>query len=508
MQRSNRSQKWLWYGLTALLILIAVVGLGRSPALAVTPRHYTELELPPAPEVTVPEYTRYQLDNGVSVYLLEDHELPLVYGSAMVRTGSRLESGDKVGLGSITGDVMRSGGTQAHPADVLNQLLEQRAASVETSIDVTAGSASFSALSEDLEDVMGLFAEVLQQPAFPQDKIDLTKNQWRGAIARRNDNPSDIADREFQKLIYGADSPYARTIEYSTLDNIARADVVSFYQQSFQPQNLLLGIVGDFDTEAIKPLIAQQFGKWQSATYTAPRQRLNAPTQLIASRNATAPAITQAKTGGVFYVDQPQLTQSSVQVGHLGGQFDSQDYPALSVMNEVLNGLGGRLVNEVRSRQGLAYSVYAFWSPRFDYPGLFVGGGQTRSDATVPFVKSTLAELERIRTSPITETELNRAKDSVLNAFIFNFQTPSQVLSRVMRYDYYGYPQDFIFKYQEQIQATTIEQVQEAAQANLQPEKIVTLVVGSATAINPPLTSLNPNTEVTQIDVTIPQPQG
>lgn len=508
MQRSNQSQKWLKYGLSTLAVLLLVIGIGRSPALAVTPRHYTDLELPPAPEVTVPEYTRYELDNGMAVYLLEDHELPLVYGSAMIRTGSRLESSEEAGLGSIAGDVMRSGGTQTHPADELNQLLEQRAASVETSIDITAGSATFSALSEDLTDVMGLFAEVLQQPAFPQDKIDLTKNQWRGSIARRNDNPSDIANREFQKLIYGADSPYARTVEYTTLDNISRDDLVSFYQQSFQPQNMLLGIVGDFDTETIKPLIEAQFGQWESTAYTAPRQPVNPPTQLIASRSGSSQAVSQAKTGGVFYVDQPQLTQSSVQIGHLGGRFDSEDYPALSVMNEVMNGLGGRLVNEVRSRQGLAYSVYAYWSPRFDYPGVFAGGGQTRSEATVPFVKSTLSEIERIRTSPVTETELARAKDSVLNAFIFNFQTPSQVLSRVMRYDYYGYPQDFIFQYQKQVEATTIADVQRVAQSNLKPENIVTLVVGSTAAINPPLSSLNPDEQLTQIDVTIPQVGG
>jgi zinc protease len=508
MQRLTRSQRWLRYGFITLIITLAItIGLGRSPALAVTPRHYTELQLPPAPEVTLPDYTRYELDNGMKVYLLEDHELPLVYGSAMIYTGSRLEPGEEAGLSSITGDVMRSGGTQAHPSDVLNQLLEQRAASVETSIDITAGSASFSTLTEDTETVMGLFAEVLRQPAFPQDRIDLTKNQWRGSIARRNDNPQNIADREFQKLIYGADSPYARTVEYTTLDNISRDDVVSFYQQSFQPQNILLGIVGDFDTEAMKALIDEQFSDWRSNAYTTPRQTVNPPTQLISARSANS-EITQAKQGGVFFVDQPQLTQSSVQIGHLGGKFDSPDYPALSVMNEVMNGLGGRLVNEVRSRQGLAYSVYAYWSPRFDYEGIFVGGGQTRSETTVPFVKSTLAEIERIRTAPVTEAELARAKDSVLNAFIFNFQTPSQILSRIMRYDYYGYPQDFIFQYQKQVEATTIEDVQRVAQANLNPDNIVTLVVGSASAINPPLSSLTPDAQVTQIDVTIPQMGG
>lgn len=490
----HRGHKWLTYGITTLLaMLIVIVGFGRSPALAVTPRHYTDLELPAAPEVKIPDYTRYELNNGIKVYLLEDHELPLVYGSAMVATGSRLEPANKVGLASIVGETMRSGGTQTHPDEVLNQILEQRAASVETSIDVAVGSASFSTLTEDLDEVFGLFTEVLREPAFPQDKIELSKTQWRGSIARRNDSPDDIASREFQKLIYGADSPYARTVEYSTLDNITRQDIVNFYQQSFQPQNLYLGIVGDFETEAMKALIEQELGDWQLGA--------------VADR-PTPPEVSQAKQGGVFLVDQPQLTQSSVLVGHLGGELDSPDYAALSVMNEVLNGLGGRLVNEIRSRQGLAYSVYAYWSPRFDYPGLFIGGGQTRSDATVPFIQSSLSEIERIRTTPVSEVELVRAKDSVLNAFIFNFQTPSQILSRIMRYDYYGYPQDFIFQYQKAVEATTIEAVQQAAKDNLKPENIVTLVVGNAAAINPSLSTLNPDTEVTQIDVTIPQPQG
>jgi zinc protease len=146
--------------------------------------------------------------------------------------------------------------------------------------------------------------------------------------------------------------------------------------------------------------------------------------------------------------------------------------------------------------------VYAYWSPNFDYPGLFIGGGQTRSEATVPFIRSLLAEVEKVRTSPISEAELARAKDSVLNAFIFNFQTPGQTLSRLMRYEYYGYPSDFIFRYQRQVEETTIEQVQQAAEIYLKPENIVTLVVGNSAAIDPPLSSLGLPIET--IDITIP----
>ena len=491
----RRFAKPLITGLAVLTLVLIV--LGRSPALAVTPLHYTDLKFPPAPEIKVPDFTRFELKNGMKVYLMEDHELPLVGGSVTVYTGDRLEPATQVGLASIVGEVMRSGGTAQHPPDALNQTLEQRAASVEAGIGTDSGSAGFSALSEDLDEVFGLFSEVLRQPAFPQEKIDFSKNQTKGGIARRNDDPSDIASREFQKLIYGADSPYARTVEYATLDNIARNDIVDFYRKYYHPNNMLLGIVGDFEPAKMRSLIESKLGDWQPDPNAAAFQD-----------RSTLPAVAQAKKGGVFLVDQPQLTQSNVLIGHLGGKLSDPDYAALSVLNEVMNGFGGRLMNEVRSRQGLAYSIYAYWSARFDYPGVFIGGGQTRSNATVPFVKSTLAELEKVRTAPITASELTRAKDSVINSFIFSFATPGQTLSRVMRYDYYDYPEDFIFQYQKQVEATTTAQIQKAAQTHLQPENIVTLVVGSAKEINPALSTLSPNAQVTTIDVTIPEPKA
>ncbi|MDX2231728.1 MAG: pitrilysin family protein [Leptolyngbyaceae cyanobacterium bins.349] len=470
-----------------LLLLLPFV----LPAQSATPRHYTELTFPPIPDVTVPKYTQFQLANGMTVYLMEDHELPLVGGTALIRTGDRLEPAAKVGLADIMATVMRTGGTQKRSGDELNQFLEQRAASIETGMSESAGSAGFSALSEDLEPVFDLFAEVLRSPAFPENKITLAKMQQRGGIARRNDDPNGIAGREFSKLIYGDTSPYARTVEYSTLDRITRADLVNFYQQYYAPQNVYLGIVGDFDSAKVRRLVEARLGDWK-ATSTA---------------KISVPSATQAKTGGIFFVDQPQLTQSSIQIGHLGGQLNNPDYAALSVMNGVLNGFGGRLFNEVRSRQGLAYSVYASWRPSFDYPGVFLAGGQTRSDATVPFIRSVLNEIEKIRTTPITDKELAYAKDTVLNSFIFNFQDPAQTLSRLLRYDYFGYPKDFIFQYRKGVETTTIADVQRVAQTHLKPENLVTLVVGNSKQIQPALSTLSPDARVTAIDVTIPPPQ-
>jgi zinc protease len=460
-----------------------------SPAKASTPKHYTELKFAPPPEVKIPNYTQFKLKNGMTIYLMEDRELPLVSGTAMIRTGDRFEPGEKVGLATLTGAVMRSGGTQKHTADQLNQLLEQRAAYVETGISTEAGSAGFSALSEDAPQVVDLFAEVLQQPAFAAEKLAIEQVKLRGGIARRNDDPGEIAGREFDKLIYGDASPYGRTIEYATLDKVSRNDLVQFYQQYFRPSNVILGVVGDFESQKMRSLIESKFANW------------NPP----ATKLPALPAVTQAKQGGVFFVNQPQLNQSTIMLGHLGGQLNSPDYPALSVMQNVLSGFGRRLFNQVRSRQGLAYSVYAAWDAEFDYPGRFFAGGQTRSEATVPFVKSVLSELDRMRTQPITEQELASAKDVVLNSFIFNFQDPGQTLARLLRYEYYGYPKDNIFRYRRGVQNTTIADVQRVANKYLQPDKIVTLVVGNQKEIQPPLSSLGQ--QVTALDVTIPSPK-
>lgn len=477
--------KGLVYAVVAAFVLVLLTFNFSWAATAA--KHYTELQFGPLPEIKLPKYERYKLDNGIVVYLMENHELPLVSGAAMIGTGDRFEPSDKVGLAQMVGTVMRTGGTSSHTPDQLNQMLEQRAASVETDINESTGTANFEALSEDVETVLGLFAEILREPIFAEDKLALAKTQERGKISRRNDNPNDIAQREFKKLVYGKENPYARTTEYVTLNKISRPDLVKFYQQYFYPNNMILGIVGDFNPQKMKSLIQAKFGDWKP------------------NPNFTKPQLPEiaAKDSGVFFVNQPQLTQSNILIGHLGGQFKSPDYPALDVLNGVLNGFGGRLFNEVRSRQGLAYSVYGYWSPRYDYPGVFIAGGQTRSDATVQFVKSLQTEIKRIQTQPVTPKELAFAKESTLNSFVFNFEDPAQTLSRLMRYEYYGYPSDFLFSYQKAVEATTAADVQRVAKQYLKPDSLVTLVVGNQTAINPPLTQLAK--QVTPIDVTIPR---
>ena len=486
LRRRNRLLPLLFLAAATVSVLLTLAH--PKPAQAVEAKPYEELAFPPLGEVQIPEYERYELDNGLVVYLMEDHDLPLVSGSATFRTGDYLVSAEQAGLGGIMGEAMRLGGTVSHPPDELSQMLEQRAASVETSVSDTSGNAGFSSLTEDLPTVFELFAEVIMQPAFDAEQVALIKSRSAGGIARRNDDPGDIVTREFNKLIYGDQSPYARTLEYANLANISRDDVVDFYENTISPENTILGIVGDFDPDRMKAQIAGTLGDWQTADRTA----------------LPEPPAGEQQTAGLFAVNQPQLTQSYIHVGHIGGELSSPYYAPMVVLNEALNGFGGRLFNEIRSRQGLAYSVYAVWSARYDHNGIFIGGGQTRSEATVPFIRSMYQELEKVRTEPITETELSFAKDSVLNSFVFNFQTPNQTLSRLIRYEYYGYPSDFVFQFRDQVESTTAEQVLSAAQATLMPEQLITIVVGNMAAIEPGLETLAD--EVTPIDVTIPEP--
>lgn len=474
-----------WLGLALLAIIFSFTV--RLTAIADTPKHYTQLEFEPLPELELPEYNRYQLDNGMVVYLLEDRDFPLISGTAIIRTGSRFEPANKIGLAQLTGTVIRSGGTENHPPEELNLILEQKAASVETNIGNTSGSASFNTLTEDLDTVFPLFTEVLRQPAFAPQKFAIAKKQQQGAIARRNDDPKDIANREFNKVLYGESSPYARTIEYKTLDNISLQDVSNFYQTYVRPENIILGIVGDFETDAMIERVKAAFDNWQaSASLTAP----------------TPPTTSQKYDQGLFIIDRPQQTQSNILLGHIGGQFNSPDYPALSVLNGVLNGFGGRLFNQVRSRQGLAYSVYGAWSPSYDFDGMFIAGGQTQTSNTVPFIKSVVQEIKKLRNSLVSEQELANAKESILNSFVFNFENPDQTLSRLMRYEYFDYPENFIFEYQKQVENTTQEDILKAAQAYLRPDKLVTVVVGNVQAIKPPLQSLEQ--EINLVDISIP----
>ena len=449
---------------------------------------YENMDFPELNNFQKPEVETFTTENGVTFYLVEDNELPLINVSTRVRTGGVLNSNEKTGLASITGTVMRSGGTETYPADTLNTLLENRAASIETGIGFTSGNASMDVLKEDFDDLLPIFIDVLTNPAFPEDKIELAKTQQKSSISRRNDNPQQIGVREFQALIYGEDSPYGRTTEYSTINNITREDLVNFHDKHFSASNMMVGVVGDFNAKEMKQKLRNTFGELPSGDETTLK----------------FPEVDYAPQSTINFIEKSDVNQSFVMMGHIGGMRDNPDYAKVQVMNRVLSGgFSGRLMQVVRTEMGLAYSVFGQYGMNSFYPGLFYAGVMTKSSTTAEAIDAIIEQNERLQNEPITKQELQDVKDQILNSAVFEYDSYEEVLSERMSNEYRGLPADAFEQYIEGVKATTIEDVQAVAQEYLNPDNLQILVVGNKEEIGDQLEKYG---DVNKIDISIPEP--
>jgi len=385
---------------------------------------------------------------------------------------------------------LRSGGTKTKTGDQLDQDLENVAASIESQIGESSGTLSFSCLKDNTDQVLGLFHDLLISPEFRQDKVDLAKTQTRSAISRRNDDPDGIAEREFSDIVYGRTTPYGWRIEYADIDNIQRDDLVNFYKRYYFPSNITLEVYGDFSAAELKTKLEQLFGDWKYSPPPVP----------------AFPKVVEKAAPGVFLASKDDTTQTFFNVGELGGQLRDKDYPALEVAAEILGGgFSSRLFRSVRTQHGWAYSISASWNANYDHPGTFVISGSTQSVHTVDTLKAVGEELEKIRTAEVTDQDLQSAKDTVLNGFVFNFDRPSKTINRLMIYQYYGYPKDFIFQYQKAIAAVTKADVLRVAQQYFQPKNLTYVAVGNPKDFGTPLASLG--MKIDPIDLTIPEPK-
>ena len=469
------------------LFLVAVLAAAQVRLVAPPEPSYKDLKYPPLKEIKIPDVARFTLPNGMKLYLLENHELPLVSGFALVRTGNLFDPADKIGLAEITGSVMRTGGTGARTGDQLDSLLENMAASVESGIGETSGRVSFSALRENTADVLAMFKEVLTQPEFRQDKLDLIKSQLRSSIARRNDEADAVASREFSETLYGRDNSYGWRMEYEHLDRITREDLRSFYRRYFFPSNILLAVYGDFSTAEMRGRIEKLFADWKVEQPAVP----------------AFPPVREKPAPGIYLASVPDVTQTFFQLGHLGGTFRDKDYPALEVMADILGGsFRSRLVKRVRTQLGYAYDISAAWTANYGHPGVFVVSGSTKSATTTEALEVVREEIQKMRTAEVADDELQVAKDTVLNSFVFNFDSPGKTLSRMVNYDYYGYPADFIFQYQKAVAAVTKADILRVAKQYIKPENFSIVAAGKPQDFGRPLSALG--LEVKTIDLTIP----
>lgn len=445
------------------------------------------LEYPELNDYQIPEVETFELENGMKFYLVEDDEVPLINLNMIVRTGSFMEPEDKIGLSSIMTNAMRNGGSEAYPEDELNQLLEDKAAQIEFGMGRTSGSVSLNTLKEDFDELLPVLVDVMRNPLMPQEKIDLAIRQQRSSISRRNDNAQQIGFREFSKLIYGEDSPQARTTELYTLDNITREDLVEFHQNAYTGQNLMVGLVGDFDVDEIKPILEEAFSEIPAGE----RNELDFD------------EVDYEFEPSIHFVDKSDVNQSVVLMGHIGGYRDNPDYAALQAMNEVLSGgFSGRLFQNVRSDQGLAYSVFGNYGSSTLYRGQFYAGVFTRSEATAEAIEAVRREMERLQEEPVTENELEDTRNSIFNSLVFRNDSRSDVLNQRMNNEYLGLPEDAFETYIEELREVTPEDIQRVAQEYMHPDQMKILVVGNGAELGDQLEQFG---DVQEVDITIPE---
>ncbi len=446
----------------------------------------TELRYPPLRETVAPVPQRVVLDNGLTVLLLEDHELPLVEVTALIRTGALYEPEDKVGLADMVGRVLRSGGTQRQTGDEMDDFLENRAASIDAWIGDDAGTVRLSALREDFPEVFQTFADVLRRPIFDATKIELARNRATAEVARQNDDPQEILDREFREVVFGKDSPEARTPTFSSLAAIRKADLVAWHAKYFHPERVILGIVGDVDAAATLSLVRAAFGDWPRGP------ALEEP----------KPAPPREVKPGVYTVDLDEIPQSSIAMGYLGIRRDDPDFFAVEVLNQLFGGsFASRLFAEIRTKKALGYVVYGGIASDWTRPDLTQLVLTTKAETTGAGIAALIDETKALFTSPPTDREVEEAKQAILSSFVFTGDSIKKVLRQRLPLEYWGYPADWYDRYRAGIEAVTTDQVRKAAARLLHPEKFAIVVVGPAAPRERPLSDFGP---VTPLDITIP----
>ena len=471
---------------TRLIVSGLATALLALPAAAQAKR-YTDIKAPALPAFVVPQPVTFTLANGLRVFLMEDHEIPVISVRTLVRTGAFWEPQDKIGLARFTGAVQRTGGTTSMTGDRIDDFLEARAASVETGIGGDSGSASMNCLKQDFDDVFKVYLDVLRSPAFSEDKLELAKVQANASIARLNDNVGGIAGREIGRLVYGPDSPLVALEQYATIAGITRDDLVAWHKTYYHPNNMMLGVSGDFDAKSMRKTIEKAFASWPKGPVFDGSK--------IPYRATPNP--------GVFFIEKPDVTQVNIAMAHLGIEQKNPDYFAVQVMNDILGGgFSGRLVNAIRTKKGLAYSVGGGLGAAFNRPGLMRLMMQTKSASLFDAISALKEEVGGIVTNPPTDDELGQAKESILNAFIFNYDSRAGILAQQMTYAYHGLPVNYLEMYRSNIEKVTKDDVVRVAKKYIHVDDLSILVVGRAADFPKPLDTLG---KVTNVDITIPK---
>jgi zinc protease len=473
-------KRWRVSTVIALSFLLPVLSAVAGELVLDDPRKMTFEPV----EFTPPDPERVVLDNGMVVYLLEDHELPLITVTASLRTGGWLDPADKIGLAALTGSVMRTGGGGGLSAEQVDEELEQFAGDVNISIGRQSGSASLDVLSKDVTRGLQIFAGLLRAPAFDPARFEVAKLQTLEGIRRRQDHPGSVVSREFVKLLYGADHPTARENSLGSVARITRDDLIAFHRDTIHPNGMIMGVTGDFRKEEMLAALREVFGDWKKGP--VPVLTIDD----VPEQEASKPA--------VRFINK-ETSQTHLRVGHLSIKETDPDYVPLAIANDILGGSSfrSRLFNDVRTKRGLAYSVGSRLNTGVHDQGVWLMRAETKLPSTQEVVSRFVANMERMRTELVTDEELAEAKESYVNSFIFSFSSPSAIVSRLVELEYDGLPKDFLQQLRAKVVALTKEEILAAAKKHLRPDRLKIVAVGPGATLPTVLSTFGEVKEIT-----------
>ena len=415
---------------------------------------------------------RVQLKSGPVAYVVPDRTLPLINISIQVRTGQYVEPAGKEGLAELTGWLLAHGGAGTNTAEQLEERLAFLAADLEADISDTQGSVGLNLLSKDLDEGLDILREVMFAPRFQADKIALRKEQLLQEMKQRNDDSASIEGREKMFLAFGENFWMNHYPTAASLEAITSDDIAAFHHRWFHPQNFIIAVSGDFDrAEMIAKLEKLFSGQTSSGAGPSP-----------------IPTNTTFCAPGIYLVNKPDVNQGRVSIFLPGIQRDNPDFYAVTIMNDILGGGGftSRILNRVRSDEGLAYSAGSRFSGGVYFPLTFTALFQSKSRTVAYAASIVLEELKKIKDAPVTDGELNIAKRAYIERFPRSFASKAQVAGVLASEEFTGrYLTDpqYWKNYRTKVAAVTAEDVQRVAKKYLTLEKLAILVVGNESEI-------------------------
>ncbi len=474
-----------------LLVMVLMVALvSGTPAFAkkAKKRGVDKLKFPPINPIKLPTIQKAETANGAKLRLIKDDKLPLVNLRIFLKGGGAYLNSSLTGLDAATAQLLRIGGTKGMKPDEVDKLLDANGITINFGSDTDSYAVTLSCLKENFDQALSILAKMMREPAFDKDKLEEIKTGMSGQISRRNDTPGPIRNREFNKLIYGADSPFAAQLEYEHVDKINRRDINTVYKSYFAPDNMLVGVIGPLEMNEFKGMFEKYFGSWK--------------------HKAAIPHFPKVKEQKadfkIAFAEKSNLNQSYLSIGHLGEISDLKERAKILLFNSIFTqGFSSRLVVRVRVKMGLTYGIGGGIVTEYLYPGKTFFSTFTKSESTIDAIKAIFDEIDIIRKEKVTAKELEDARNFYLNAHVFRFSSPSAILRSSLMKEFYGIPANADEVLLEDIKKVTADDILEVAQKYMHPDKMVVFVVGNEKQIKGKLSDLG---KVKKIDISIKPP--